>query len=302
MTPDIKRILVPIDFSTSSRRALDYAHGLALKFEAALHLMHVCEVPSMITPALDASTIDYSDWSRRLGEDAGKELIEIGSAIGDVKVTTEVVFGRPAPAIVEGAGTNQTDLIVMGTHGHGAVMHLLMGSVAERVVRTAFCPVLTVREPKSPRERAVAKPRIAAIAAAMLVAGVLLAPGLVTTAAAQVYEQTTAGSDVFRTYCASCHGTSARGDGPLAGSMLKKPANLTEIAKRNGGEFPSEMVFKVIDGRQPVKGHGGPDMPVWGDVFTKSRDVGDAARVKGVIQSLVDFLGGIQLRPAHEQH
>ena len=84
--------------------------------------------------------------------------------------------------------------------------------------------------------------------------------------------------------------------------MLKKPANLTEIAKRNGGEFPSEMVFKVIDGRQPVKGHGGPDMPVWGDVFTKSRDVGDAARVKGVIQSLVDFLGGIQLRPAHEQH
>ena len=301
MTPDIKRILVPIDFSTSSRRALDYAHGLALKFEAALHLMHVCEVPSMITPALDASAIDYSDWSQRLGEDAGKELIEIGSAIGDVKVTTEVVFGRPAPAIVEGAGTNQTDLIVMGTHGHGAVMHLLMGNVAERVVRTAFCPVLTVREPKSPRERAVAKPRIAAIAAAMLVAGVLLAPGLVTTAAAQVYEQTTAGSDVFRTYCASCHGTSARGDGPLAGSMLKKPANLTEIAKRNGGEFPSEMVFKVIDGRQPVKGHGGPDMPVWGDVFTKSRDVGDAARVKGVIQSLVDFLGGIQLRPSHEQ-
>ena len=302
MTPDIKRILVPIDFSTSSRRALDYAHGLALKFEAALHLMHVCEVPSMITPALDASAIDYSDWSQRLGEDAGKELIEIGSAIGDVKVTTEVVFGRPASAIVEGAWTNQTDLIVMGTHGHGAVMHLLMGNVAERVVRTAFCPVLTVREPKSPRERAVAKPRIAAIAAAMLVAGVLLAPGLVTTAAAQVYEQTTAGSDVFRTYCASCHGTSARGDGPLAGSMLKKPANLTEIAKRNGGEFPSEMVFKVIDGRQPVKGHGGPDMPVWGDVFTKSRDVGDAARVKGVIQSLVDFLGGIQLRPAHEQH
>ncbi len=301
MTPDIKRILVPIDFSTSSRRALDYAHGLALKFEASLHLMHVCEVPSMITPALDASVIDYSDWSRRLGEDAGKELIEIGSAIGDVKVTTEVVFGRPAPAIVEGAGTNQTDLIVMGTHGHGAVMHLLMGNVAERVVRTACCPVLTVREPKLPRERAVAKPGIAAIAAAMLVAGVLFAPGLVTTAAAQVYEQTTPGSEVFRTYCASCHGTSARGDGPLAGSMLKKPANLTEIAKRNGGEFPSEMVFKVIDGRQPVKSHGGPDMPVWGDVFMKSRDVGDAARVKVVIQSLVDFLGGIQLRPSHEQ-
>ena len=83
--------------------------------------------------------------------------------------------------------------------------------------------------------------------------------------------------------------------------MKKKPANLTEIAKRNGGQFPSEMVFRTIDGRQPIRGHGGPDMPVWGDVFMRSRDAGDAERVKAVIQSLVDFLGSIQLRPAHEQ-
>lgn len=301
MTPDIKRILVPIDFSANSRQTLDYAHGLAVKFEAALHLVHVCEVPSRITPALDASAIDYTEWSQRIGEEAGKELIKIGSALDDVTVTTEVLFGRPAPTIVEAAGTSETDLIVMGTHGHGAVMHLLMGNVAERVVRTAPCPVLTVREPRPLKERAAAKPKLAAMAAAVLVAGVLFAPALVTTATAQEHQQTTPGSEVFRTYCASCHGTSARGDGPLAGSMIRKPANLMEIAKRNGGEFPSEMVFKVIDGRQPVKGHGGPDMPVWGDVFTRSRDVGDAERVKGVIQSLVDFLGGIQLRPAHEQ-
>ena len=148
MTPDIKRILVPVDFSDNSRRALDYAHLLALKFDAALHLVHVCEVPGMMTPALDAYAITLADLSQRLGEEAEKELIEITAAFGGVTVTTEVLFGRPASAIVAAAGTNQADLIVMGTHGHGAVMHALMGNVAERVVRTASCPVLTVREPK----------------------------------------------------------------------------------------------------------------------------------------------------------
>ena len=114
-------------------------------------------------------------------------------------------------------------------------------------------------------------------------------------------KQTTPGAEVFRTYCATCHGTSARGDGPLSSSMRKKPANLTEIAKRNGGEFPADMVFRTIDGRQPVRGHGGPDMPVWGDAFEKSREAGDRERVKAVIQSLVDFLESIQLRPTHDQ-
>ena len=301
MTPDIKRILVPVDFSSNSQRAIDYAHGLAVKFDAALHLVHVCEMPSMMSPALDAYAIAYSDWSQRLGEEAEKELLRITPALGDVTATTEVLFGPPAPAIVEAAGTNKSDLIVMGTHGHGAVMHALMGNVAERVVRTAPCPVLTVREPKAPREPVVARAKFAGIVVAVLAASVMLAPGLATTAAAQEYKQNTSGSEVFRTYCASCHGTTARGDGPLASAMNRKPANLTEIAKRNGGLYPTELVFKVIDGRQPVRGHGGPDMPVWGDVFTRSRDAGDAERVKAVIESLVDYLGTIQLRPAHEQ-
>ena len=138
---------------------------------------------------------------------------------------------------------------------------------------------------------------------AMLLAALLLVPG---AALAQVPEvvnsvQTTTGHEVFRTYCATCHGTSARGDGPLASSMTRKPANLTEIAQRNNGVFPTEMVFRTIDGRHPLKGHGGPDMPVWGDVFAKSREAGDDQRVKGVIQSLVEYLESIQLRPAHEQ-
>jgi nucleotide-binding universal stress UspA family protein len=301
MRPDITRILVPLDFSTNSRRALDYAHGLALKFDAALHLVHVCETPTVMMPGMDAYAIAYGDWSQRLGEEAEKELLKITPALGDAKVTTEVLFGRPASAIVEAAATNKADLIVMGTHGHGAVMHALVGNVAERVVRTASCPVLTVREPKPIKEGVLAKSNFPGIVAAVLTASVLLAPGLVTPAAAQDYKQATSGGEMYRTYCASCHGTTARGDGPLAGVMNRKPANLTEIAKRNGNLYPSEMVFQIIDGRQPVRSHGGPDMPVWGDVFTKSREAGDAERVKAVIQSLVEYLESIQLRPANEQ-
>ena len=149
--PDIKRILVPIDFSSNSRRALDYAHGLAVRLDAALHLVHVCELPSLMTPALDAYAITLSDWNQRLNEEARNQLTELTAALEDVAVTTEVLSGRPALSIVESAGTNNIDLIVMGTHGHGPMMHALMGNVAERVVRTAPCPVLTMREPKSPK-------------------------------------------------------------------------------------------------------------------------------------------------------
>jgi mono/diheme cytochrome c family protein len=137
--------------------------------------------------------------------------------------------------------------------------------------------------------------------AASVVVAVMLAPGLVTVAFAQENKQSTTGGEVYKTYCASCHGPAGRGDGPLASAMVKKPANLTEIAKRNGGVYPSEMVFKTIDGKQPVRGHGGADMPVWGDAFSKSREAGDADRVKVVIQSLVDYLGSIQLRSSHDQ-
>ena len=299
MTPDIKRILVPLDFSANSVRALDYAYRLALKFDASLHLVHVCEVPSMFTASMDAYAIAYSDWSQRLGEEAELQLNRESLRIkDDVKVTTEVLFGNPARSIVDAAEANQADLIVMGTHGHGAVMHVVMGNVAERVVRTAPCPVLTVREPRE-RERDKGKAGKLAVAGAAVIAAMLMLPS--AASAQEPMKQSTPGGETFRTYCATCHGTSARGDGPLASSMRRKPANLTEIAKRNGGEFPSELVFKVIDGRQPVRGHGGPDMPTWGDAFSRSREAGDEERVKSLIKTLVDYLESIQLRPAHEQ-
>jgi mono/diheme cytochrome c family protein len=211
-----------------------------------------------------------------------------------------VLFGRPASAIVEAAETNNADLIVMGTRGHGAVMHLMMGNVAERVVRTAACPVLTVREP---RERELTKRQITklAVGAAALFAALLLAPAMAAAQEPAAMKQSVPGAEVYRTYCVACHGDSARGDGPLAASMKRKPANLTEIAKRNGGQFPSDLVFRTIDGSQPVRGHGGPDMPAWGDALMRSREAGDADSVKKVIQSLVDYLESMQLQPAHEQ-
>ena len=296
MTPDIKRILVPLDFSANSDRALVYARGLAQRYGATLHLVHVCEVPMIPAASSGRYAIAYSDWSQRLGEETEQQLTRIAAGVTGCRVTTEVLFGPAASAIVEAASTNDVDLIVMGTHGHRAALRVIMGAVAERVVRTAPCPVLTVRE-RRPLE--VKNGRAARLAFAGLLFGALcLSPG---TASAQEMKQTTPGGEVFRTYCASCHGTTARGDGPLASSMNRKPANLTEIAKRNGGQYPSELVFRTIDGRQPVRGHGGPDMPVWGDAFAKSREAGDTDRVKAVINSLVEYLESIQLRPPYDQ-
>jgi mono/diheme cytochrome c family protein len=131
---------------------------------------------------------------------------------------------------------------------------------------------------------------------AATVAGLTLAGMLLAGRADAQSTSAQTGDYLFRTYCAACHGTSARGDGPLADSMRRRPANLTEIAKRNKGVFPTEEVLKMVDGRQPVKGHGGPDMPVWGDVFARSVDGGDPAIVQARIKALVAFLQGIQAK------
>ncbi len=307
MTPDFKSILVPVDFSSNSARALEYAHTLAIRFDASLHLIHVCEVPSAATGSMDAFAIAYTDWSQRLGAEAEGELLKLVPKLPDVTVTTEVLFGNPPRAIVAAAASRNSDLIVMGTHGHGALMHALLGNVAERVVRTAPCPVLTIREPREAEPvagRAVTNAGV--LVAGMLTATMLSFAAVVTAAAqepaapppAEMRQQVT-GGEVYRTYCATCHGPAGRGDGPLASSMRRKPADLTEIAKRNGGEYPSEIVFRTIDGKTPVRGHGGPDMPVWGDAFARSRDGGDPATVKARIDSLVDYIRTLQVKAVH---
>jgi mono/diheme cytochrome c family protein len=105
----------------------------------------------------------------------------------------------------------------------------------------------------------------------------------------------TGGSSLFRTYCGACHGSEAKGDGPIASSLRVAPPDLTLIAKRNKGVFPEEDVHRMVDGRKPVKGHGGADMPVWGDAFKASTEGYSEEKVKEKIDALVDFLKSIQV-------
>ncbi len=104
------------------------------------------------------------------------------------------------------------------------------------------------------------------------------------------------GSELFRSYCAACHGKGGRGDGAIADLMKKRPPDLTVFSRNNGGVFPSELVKKVIDGRQPVNGHGGKDMPVWGDAFQMASGGSGETAVKERIEALVRHVESLQVK------
>jgi universal stress protein A len=127
--PYAARILVPTDFSPLSTLALDHAIALASLCRASIHLMHV-----------------HADGSAPVDGEEGR-LAELMSRCHAeaIVVTSQLCVGHPAAAIVNAAADRAVDLIVLGTHGRQGVAHLMLGSVAEHVVRTAPCPVLTVR-------------------------------------------------------------------------------------------------------------------------------------------------------------
>ena len=103
-----------------------------------------------------------------------------------------------------------------------------------------------------------------------------------------------AGGDLFFTHCGPCHGKTAEGDGPVASSLEFVPPDLTRIAIRNGGEFPADLVRRIVDGRKAVKGHGGPEMPIWGDAF-KTREEGFSEEaVAEKIRAIVSWLATVQ--------
>ncbi|MGE3275355.1 MAG: cytochrome c [Vicinamibacterales bacterium] len=126
--------------------------------------------------------------------------------------------------------------------------------------------------------------------------GALAVPATTLAAGRQEAARGFDGGEEFRTYCAVCHGSGGRGDGPLAASMTVKPADLTAIAAANGGTFPAEDVFRTIDGRDPVKGHGGKDMPVWGDAFSRSARDSSPEDVKARIDALVRYIERLQVK------
>lgn len=103
-----------------------------------------------------------------------------------------------------------------------------------------------------------------------------------------------AGAYAFRTYCATCHGTDGKGEGPLSNNLRFHPPDLSLLSKRNGGEFPAEKVLRIVDGRKPLPGHGGPDMPIWGDAFRNAETGYDDAKVKEKVRLVVDYLRTLQ--------
>ena len=146
MFPQFKNILVATDFSPASDHALEYARALARTFGGSMHVLHVVPDPVLASAWSEAYAYDLTALGERLRGEAERQLANCVRPILDVAVTTEAVIGSPADGIAFAAADRGADLIVMGTHGRRGFSHLVMGSVAERVVRTAPCPVLTVRE------------------------------------------------------------------------------------------------------------------------------------------------------------
>jgi len=106
------------------------------------------------------------------------------------------------------------------------------------------------------------------------------------------------GAALFRTWCASCHGVTAQGNGALAPMLRRVPPDLTLIAGKNGGMFPTARIRRIVDGRE-VESHGDPDMPVWGSAFKSAKDGYTEESVRARIDAVVAYLESIQKRNAH---
>lgn len=146
----LKKILCPIDFSACSLQALNYAVDLAIKEKASLYLIHVIET----------YTNDVGDIQKQidllLNNEQIKNLkVRLDNLIPDdtkksISIDTSIVKGIPFVEIVRTAKDKHIDLIIMGTHGRTGLKHILIGSVAERVIQKAPCPVLSIRSPELP--------------------------------------------------------------------------------------------------------------------------------------------------------
>ena len=148
ITPGIARILVATDFSETSELALDYARAMAERFGASIHLLHVLdEPPELPTLGSDVFAAEMAALCTARHERARQRLRRLLTPAEGARfsATGEVRTGRAAETIHDVANERRVDLIVMGTHGRSGVAHLLLGSVAEKVVRMARCAVLTVR-------------------------------------------------------------------------------------------------------------------------------------------------------------
>lgn len=148
MEPNISRVLVPIDFSDYSKNALKYAVNFVKQFQAKLFLVYVVE-PVIYPPDFSMGQIAIPSADLDMDKRAIEELNKLAEQEipPEIKVKTIVKTGKPFIEIIETAKEAEIDLIIIATHGHTGMEHILFGSTAEKVVRKAPCPVLTLREP-----------------------------------------------------------------------------------------------------------------------------------------------------------
>jgi len=153
----IDNILVPTDFGEPADAAIQYARALAAEFASRVHLVHVVPEPVAYPWGTELSTFSLANILSESEAGAIERLQTFASSLGlpADRVVTHAAVGRPVDKILDYIGGQRIDLVVMGTHGRGAVGHLLVGSVAERIVRHSPVPVLTVHSaPAAAAERA----------------------------------------------------------------------------------------------------------------------------------------------------
>jgi len=147
---ELKRVLFTTDFSEFSLAAIDYACTLADRFDAELHVLHVFQEPVPVAPVPGMPFPPLGSYLEDVKRAAAEQLAKAVDAEWDEnhRVVRATAQGSPFVEIIRYARENKIDMIVMGTHGRSGLSHALIGSVAERVVRKAPCPVLTIRSPK----------------------------------------------------------------------------------------------------------------------------------------------------------
>jgi nucleotide-binding universal stress UspA family protein len=147
----IQKIICPVDFSNCAQQALNYAAELAKQFDAELSIVHAYEDPAAYVTPMPMS--GYVGPGAELLLELRKQLeVRLAQTKTDVeqrgvRVRSELLEGAPYRVVLDWAKEYGSDMIVIGTHGHTGLTHALLGSVTERIVRMAHCPVLTIRTP-----------------------------------------------------------------------------------------------------------------------------------------------------------
>jgi len=145
---NVKKILVPVDFSENCSVALDWAMSISEYIGAGVILFHALEVPYYLQRRANKILIIDKDIKEKVKKDTTKNLQTFSEKYNNkITIAPEMSEGKAFIEIIKAAGKHQVDLIVMGTHGRTGLEHMLIGSVAEKVVRKAHCPVLTVKHP-----------------------------------------------------------------------------------------------------------------------------------------------------------